>query len=119
MTERAVVEAFFTAIDDHNWPRVWRLGGKNLGRGIYHNYDGMVFGYRCTTWDSLDAIPKTSGKIVSGSFLAYEADGTRRAVQHYMFRYIVRRGVIVSGHQSLLGGTPPPGCGERLTLIIR
>ncbi len=107
---RAVVEAFFTAISDHNWPRVWRLGGENLGTGIYRTYNGMISGYRCTTRDVLDASPTTSGEVVSGSFFAYEADGTREAVQRFAFRYVVRRGVIVSGHASLVGGSPPPGC---------
>jgi hypothetical protein len=29
----SVVVAFIMAINDHNWPRVWQLGGKNLGTG--------------------------------------------------------------------------------------
>jgi membrane protein implicated in regulation of membrane protease activity len=107
---QAVVEAFFTAISDHNWPRVWHLGGENLGTGIYRTYTGMISGYRCTKRDVLDASPTTSGEVVSGSFLAYEADGTKKAVQRFAFRYVVRRGVIASGHAYLVGGSPPPGC---------
>ena len=107
---QAVVKAFFTAISDHNWPRVWHLGGENLGIGIYRTYNGMISGYRCTTRDVLDASPTTSGEVVSGSFLAHEADGTKEAVQRFAFRYVVRRGVIVSGHASLMSGSPPPGC---------
>lgn len=107
---QAAVEAFFTAISDHNWPRVWHLGGKNLGTGIYRTYSGMISGYRCTTRDVLNASPTTSGEVVSGSFMAYEADGTKKAVQRFAFRYVVRRGVIISGIASLVSGRPPPGC---------
>lgn len=110
VSSQAVVEAFFTAISDHNWPRVWHLGGEHLGKGIYGTYNGMISGYRCTTRDALAASRTTSGDTVSGSFLAYEAHGTRKAVQHYAFSYVVRRGVIVSGHAWVLSGRRPAGC---------
>lgn len=107
---QAVVHAFFTAINDHNWPRVWDLGGKNLGNGMYSTYNGMISGYRCTTRVVLDGSPTTSRDTVSGSIRAYEANGADKAIQRFAFRYQVSRGVIVSGHASLSGGSPPPGC---------
>jgi hypothetical protein len=110
VSNQAVVEAFFTAINDHNWSRVWHLGGENLGTGIYRTYNGMISGYRCTTRDVLDASPTTSGDVVSGSFLAYEADGTRKAAQRFAYKYVVRGGVIISGYMSRVSGSPPPGC---------
>jgi hypothetical protein len=110
VSSQAVVEAFFTAISDHNWPKVWYLGGEHLGKGIYRTYNGMISGYRCTERDVLDASPTTTGDAVSGSFLAYEANGTRKALQRFAFSYVVRHGVIVSGHASLLSGRPPAGC---------
>ena len=48
-----VVEAFFTAINDRDWQRVWQLGGKNLGTGKYSTYHAMISGYRCTDRDVL------------------------------------------------------------------
>ena len=83
---------------------------QNLGTGTYRTYNGMISGYRCTTRDVLDASPTTSGEVVSGSFLAHEADGTKEAIQRFAFRYVVHSGVIVSGHASLVSGSPPPGC---------
>lgn len=103
----SVVEAYFTAISDHNWPRVWQLEGKNLGTGTYAD---MVSGYRCTNRDVLSGNPVVSSEGVSGSFLAYDANGTARAVQRYAFRYVVRGGAIVSADVSLVSGSPPPGC---------
>lgn len=105
-----VVESFITAINDHNWPRVWQLGGKNLGTGDYRTYLGMIKGYRCTDRDVLDGNPTASRNSVSGSFHAYESKGSAKAVQRYEFRYVVRGGEIVSGDLSLLSGSPPPGC---------
>lgn len=102
-----VVEAYFTAINDHNWPRVWQLTDKNLRTGTYAD---MVSGYRCTTRDVLSSNPVASSKGVSGSFLAYEANGTARAVQRYVYKYVVRGGAIISADVSLVSGSPPPGC---------
>jgi hypothetical protein len=103
----SVVEAYFTAINDHNWPRVWQLTDKNLGTGTYAD---MVSGYRCTNQDVLSGNPVVSSKGVSGSFLAYEANGAARAVQRYAYTYVVRGGAIVSADVSLVNGSPPPGC---------
>ena len=89
---------------------MWQLGGKNLGPGEYRTYPGMIKGYRCTDRDVLNANPTASGEVVSGSFLAYESKGAAKAVQRYVFRYVVRGGVIVSGEQPLVSGSPPPGC---------
>ncbi len=50
-----------------------------------------------------------SGEVVSGSFFAYEANGTVHAVRRYVFRYVVRGGAIVSGQQHSVSGSPPAG----------
>jgi len=90
-----VVRQFYAAISRHDWPEVWRLGGRNLGQGPYATYSGMVSGYRGTLRDVLtDA--HASGNIVTGRFLAYQAGNVTRP---YQFTYTVRDGVIVSGHQ--------------------
>jgi hypothetical protein len=80
----AVVSEFFAAISRHDWPEVWRLGGKNLGYGPYASYSGMVSGYRGTIRDTLISI-RTAGQTVSGQFRAYEAGGS---VRTYEFTYI-------------------------------
>jgi hypothetical protein len=110
VSSQAVVEAFFSAISDHNWPKVWHLGGSHLGKSIYRTYNGMISGYRCTTRDVLYSSPTARGNTVFGSFLAYEANGIRKTVQRFEFSYVVRDGVIVSGHAYLLSGRLPAGC---------
>jgi hypothetical protein len=92
---RAVVEAYFAAINAHDWRRVWDLGGKNLGQ----TYDQMVFGYRSTAHDSLASI-HAHGNKVTVRLIARETNGT---VQTYRASYVVQDGVITAGHATLLG----------------
>jgi hypothetical protein len=89
-----VMREFYQAISQHNWHRVWRLGGKNLGHGPYASFSGMVAGYRETERDTLRALA-VSGDTATGWFLAYQTTG----VQAYSFRYIVRGGTITGGYQ--------------------
>jgi len=95
----SVVKAYFAAISRHDWQEVWRLGGKNIGHGPSVTYNGMVSGYHRTAKDIVTSLSVT-GDSVSGQIRAYETTGT---VQTYSFRYIVRNGVITSGHLTLLG----------------
>jgi hypothetical protein len=90
-----VIRQFYAAISRHDWQQVWLLGGKNLGRGQYASYAGMVVGYRNTVRDVLKKVHVT-GEIVTGSFLAYQGDGASRV---YQFHYTIRDGVIVAGYQ--------------------
>ncbi|HXS64150.1 MAG TPA: hypothetical protein VN767_14950 [Streptosporangiaceae bacterium] len=90
-----VVRAFIAAINAHDWPRVWQLGGKNLNS----SYDQMVSGYRLTARDILTNLA-TSGNTVTARLLAYETTG---GVQTYLVRYVVSGGIIVAGHGTLLG----------------
>jgi hypothetical protein len=96
---RAAVEAFYAAINDHNWPRVWQLGGKNLGT----SYQSMIAGYRTTARDVITSLT-ANGAAVSGSILAYQTTG---AVKTYQVHFVVQHGVITAGHQTLLGINPP------------
>jgi hypothetical protein len=89
-----VVREYYAAISRHDWPSVWRLGGRNLGRGPYATYRGMVAGYADTIRDTLTAV-HTSRHTVSGQFLAYQAGGV---IVPYRFTFVVRNGVIISGH---------------------
>jgi len=92
---RAVVQAYFAAINAHDWRRVWDLGGKNLGQ----TYSQMVAGYRSTAHDVLTSI-HVHGDRVTVRLLARETDGT---VQTYRASYVVQDGVITAGHATLLG----------------
>lgn len=84
---------YYAAISRHDWPSVWRLGGRDLGRGPYATYSGMVAGYKDTIRDVLIAA-HADGNTVSGRFLAYQTEGV---IRPYQFTFVVRNGVIVSG----------------------
>jgi hypothetical protein len=88
-----VVRDYYAAISRHDWPSVWRLGGRNLGWGPYATYNGMVAGYKDTIRDVLTAL-HVSGDTVTGRFLAYQTGNVTRP---YQFTFLVRNGVIVSG----------------------
>jgi serine/threonine protein kinase len=98
---QAVVQDFFAAINDHNWPRVWQLGGKNFG----YTYPAFVAGFHQTARDLVTHLT-THGNSVSVRFLAYETTG---AVQTYHAYYTVHRSEITSGQQTLLKTSYPQG----------
>jgi serine/threonine protein kinase len=91
---RAVVVAYFAAINAHKWHRVWDLGGRNLSP----SYQAMVAGYRLTAHDKLTAVT-VHGASVDANLSARETTGV---VQRYRMHYVVRDGVIVAGHATLL-----------------
>jgi serine/threonine protein kinase len=101
---QAVVEAYFAAINAHNWRLVWQLGGKNIEKKLGKTYAAMVAGYRDTSHDVLTSVT-THGNSVFVQISAYETTG---AVQTYAGTYTVAHGIITSGHQTLLG-TQDPG----------
>jgi serine/threonine protein kinase len=90
----AVVRAFIGAINKHDWHQVWQLGGKNLGS----SYASMVAGFKHTSRDVLTSLT-TRGDTVTAYITAYETTG---AHQTYALSYVVKHGVITSGHQKLL-----------------
>jgi hypothetical protein len=92
---RAVVLAYIAAINRHQWHRVWDLGGRNLSP----SYRAMVAGYRLTAHDQLTVV-RVRGDNVDANLSARETTGV---VQHYRMHYVVRHGVIVAGHATLLG----------------
>jgi serine/threonine protein kinase len=105
-----VVREFFAAINKRDWHRVWLLGGRNLNRSSpYDTLAAMIFGYRCTKNDVITNL-SSSGREVSGYFVAHEALDGVRTEQNYAFSYVVTHGVIRRGDQRLLAGQPPPGC---------
>lgn len=94
-TPAQVITDFYAAVSRHDWRQVWLLGGKNLGRGPYATYAGMIAGYRGTVRDVLRQV-HVSGETVTGTFTAYQSNGATRL---YLFNYVVRKGAIVSGYQ--------------------
>jgi Protein kinase domain len=92
---RAVVEAYFAAINAHEWRRVWALGGKNFGQ----TYSQMVAGYRSTVSDLLSGIV-VHGDSVSLRLTARHADGTEHT---YQASYVVHHGVITGGSATPVG----------------
>ena len=96
---RAVVKAFIAAINEHDWHKVWQLGGKNLGE----TYGAMVAGFRETNHDVLNRIT-SHGDTVNARITAYESTGT---VQTFALSYTVRAGMITAGRQTLLATRKP------------
>ena len=103
-TPRQVVEAYITAINQRNWHRVWRLGGKKLNA----SYNQMVAGYRHTGRVVIQKLT-TNGSTVTVRTKAYETNG---AVQNYLLTYKVRGGVIVAGSSDLLGTSGQQSSGQ-------
>jgi serine/threonine protein kinase len=91
---RAVVEAYFAAINAHRWRKVWNLGGKNFSR----TYGQMVAGYRSTARDVLTSI-HAHGHIVTVRLRAHHTDGT---VLTYKISYTVQDGVITGARTKRL-----------------
>jgi hypothetical protein len=97
---RAVVEAYYAAVNTRDWGRAWRLGGKYLSP----SYRSMVAGYRATDKDVISSIRVAGGTVVV-RIRAYEVGG---ALQVYRMVYLVNDGIIVNGHQTLLGAGQTP-----------
>ena len=105
-----VVRAFFAAINQHDWQRVWSLGGRYLNRRPpYNTLSGMISGYRCTVDDEVVKL-SVHGQTASGTFVAHDANRGISTQQTFSFTYIVSNGAIRSGSQKLVTGQAPPGC---------
>jgi serine/threonine protein kinase len=94
---RAVVQAYFGAINAHQWRKVWNLGGKNFNR----SYNQMVAGYHTTAHDTLTSI-HVHGDVVTVHLKARHTDGT---VRTYRISYTVHDGVITGARTKRLGTT--------------
>jgi Protein kinase domain len=91
---RAVIEAYYAAVNNHDWQEAWNLGGQNLAS----SYQALVAGYADTEEDVIRAI-RVAGDHVVVRLRAYEISG---ALQIYLLNYIVKDGVIVSGTERLI-----------------
>ena len=87
---KAVVEAYFAAINAHNWNKVWDLGGNNFSK----TRSQMIAGYRMTAHDDVTDIV-THGDEVSFRLVAHQTDGS---VKIYHESFVVRDGVVKAAH---------------------
>jgi hypothetical protein len=95
---KATVEAYFAAINRHDWKAVWQIWHVATEPGHRSLYRRIAIGYRETKQDVITSI-HTHGDVVHVRVLAYETTG---AVQTYAFRYVVHRGHITQGWSRLL-----------------
>jgi len=82
----ATVRAYFSAINDHDYPKAWSLGGKNAGS----SYNAFVQGFDGTARDNL-TIVSVDGNVVTVRLAATQTDGS---VKSYQGTYTVTNGVI-------------------------
>ncbi|MBO0807945.1 MAG: hypothetical protein J2P32_06540, partial [Actinobacteria bacterium] len=89
----AVVTAFFSAVNRHDWQRAWQLGGKNLSP----SYRAFVRGFAGTARDDV-TITSTRGGTVLVLLAAIQADGHART---YHGSYQVSNAAISRGQETL------------------
>jgi len=82
----ATVRAYIAAINRHDYPRAWNLGGKNTG----HSYNAFASGFSGTASDRV-TIVSVSGDVVTVRLAATQTDGS---VDSYQGTYTVVDGVI-------------------------
>jgi hypothetical protein len=80
------VQAYFTAINRHQYRRAWRLGGRYTGI----SYAEFVSGFAGTAHDAV-TILSVAGHVVTARLRARQTDGS---VKHYQGTYRVSHGVI-------------------------
>lgn len=84
----ATVQAYFAAINAHEYRKAWNLGGSNTGQ----SYQQFVQGFNGTQQDTL-TIQSVSGNVVTAGLSALQTDGT---VKTFQGTYTVNNGVITS-----------------------
>jgi hypothetical protein len=82
----ATVQAYFAAINDHDYGKAWDLGGKNTGS----SYNKFKSGFSDTARDGLTVVSVT-GDVVT---VKLDATQTNGSVHHFQGTYTVSNGVI-------------------------
>jgi hypothetical protein len=85
--------AYYAAINDKDWQRVWSLGGKNLDT----SYDAMIAGYAKTAKD-VPYLVGLDGDELTLKLLAFKTNGR---AQLFSGTLTIEGGEIVSGQQTL------------------
>ncbi|MDQ2876979.1 MAG: hypothetical protein M3Y33_20110, partial [Actinomycetota bacterium] len=89
-TPSQVVQAYYQAINEHQYRTAWDLGGHNtLPRTTYANY---VAGFNGTASDVVEIL-SASGNVVTAQLTANQADGTAKI---YAGTYTVTGGQITA-----------------------
>jgi hypothetical protein len=99
----ATVQAYFTAINRHQYRRAWRLGGRYTGI----SYAEFVSGFAGTAHDAV-SILSVAGHVVTAQLRARQTDGS---VKHYEGTYRVSHGVITGFNVAQVfpaAPAPPP-----------
>ena len=99
----SVVEAYFAAINAHDYAEAWSLGGDNLGG----SYAKFAAGYADTASDALTVVG-VSGHDVSIDLTATNTDGSE---QSFAGTYVVSGGHITSASVSQVGSGGSQLCG--------
>lgn len=110
-SDQAVIQAFYAAINKHDWPDMWRLAGNSPASIGSIAYNKVISGFRCTVHDQITGISSNRG-VIFVRVRAQESDGIVSTVQNYRFSYVVRDGLISKGPPLRHTGNPPPRCGE-------
>jgi hypothetical protein len=84
-----VVQAFYDAVNNHDYQTAWQLGGQNLG----HSYADFSNGFTGTIHDDV-TITGVNGNIVSVLLVAQQTDGK---LHNYAGSYTVQDGQILHG----------------------
>jgi hypothetical protein len=86
LSPAATVQAYFAAINHHDYGKAWDLGGKNTGS----SYNKFKSGFSDTARDDLTVV-SVAGDVVSVRLDATQTDGS---VHHFQGTYTVINGVI-------------------------
>ncbi len=83
-----VIQAYFSAINDHDYQTAWQLGGENTGS----SYAQFVQGLSATANDTV-TILSTAGNVVTAQVVAGQSDGASKTFEG---TYTVTSGVITN-----------------------
>jgi serine/threonine protein kinase len=91
----ATVQAYFAAINAHDYAKAWALGGKNIASP----YSKFASGFNGTAKDTVTVVSVTGG-VVTVKLAAAQTDGS---VKHYAGTYTVANGVITGSQIQPVG----------------
>ena len=91
----ATVQAYFAAINAHDYAKAWALGGKNIAT----SYSGFANGFNGTAKDKVTMV-SVAGGVVTVKLAAVQTDGS---VKHYAGTYTVASGVITQSQIQPVG----------------
>jgi hypothetical protein len=103
----SVVYAYYTAVNDREWPKAWALSGQ-LTEVDGAAYSHWIDGYACTVRDHVTSITTHGSEVVVG----VRAEESGGVIQTYRFSYVVRDGALTHPEKLSVTGRAPQGCGS-------